>query len=186
MNETIQTILTRRSTRGFQSEQLSSETLETILNCGLYAPSAMNRQAWHFTVVQNEALLHKLSEAVKAVLPESVKARYLARHNGDENFSVFYGAPTVIFISGESEDSYTPLNLGLAAENLCLGARALGVASCIIGLAALLFQTPQADAWRQTLQIPEGYSSLCAISFGYAAQEMPTPERIPGKVTYIR
>ena len=40
MNETIQTILRRRSIRRFDTKQLPEDTLDQILQAGLYAPSA--------------------------------------------------------------------------------------------------------------------------------------------------
>ena len=54
MNEVLQNILTRRSVRGFKSEQIKDEELNLILQAGIYAPSGMNKQSWQFTVVQNK------------------------------------------------------------------------------------------------------------------------------------
>jgi nitroreductase len=54
-NETMQSILARRSYKGFKSDPISDDILETILTAGKYAPNGMNRQAWHFTVVKSEA-----------------------------------------------------------------------------------------------------------------------------------
>ena len=46
MNEVLQNILTRRSTRKFKEEQIKEEELDLILKAGIYAPSAMNKQSW--------------------------------------------------------------------------------------------------------------------------------------------
>lgn len=43
MNEVMQTILHRRSIRRFDIRQIEEETLQRILQAGLYAPSAGGR-----------------------------------------------------------------------------------------------------------------------------------------------
>jgi len=68
MNETIQTILSRRSVRSYSSEQIKDEELDLILKAGLYAPSAHNQQSWHFTVIQDKEVINKLNKAAKPIL----------------------------------------------------------------------------------------------------------------------
>ena len=55
MNETIQNILQRRSVRSYQPRPVELEKLELILECGRYAPSAVNKQPWHFIVADDAA-----------------------------------------------------------------------------------------------------------------------------------
>ena len=65
MNETLNTLMTRRSVRAFQTEkQISREDLQTIVDAGRYAPSAMNRQTWTFVVMQNQEQIQSLARAV--------------------------------------------------------------------------------------------------------------------------
>lgn len=186
MNETIRNIMERRSTRGFKLEQIKQSEIETIIECGLNAPSAMNTQNWHFTIVQNQHLIDWLNEQTKVNLPEAASERMLARFGGDENYSVFYGAPTIVLVSGEALDSYTDANCGLAAQNMCIAAQSIGIASCIIGLAQFAFSTDKAQQYMDELNIPSGYRFKYAIAFGYAAVDMQKPQRIAGKVNYIK
>ena len=46
MNETMQTILTRRSTRKFKVQEIPQTDLDQILKAALYAPSGMGKQTW--------------------------------------------------------------------------------------------------------------------------------------------
>ena len=55
----------RRSIRAYRPEQITDGQLKEILEAGLAAPSAMNSQAWHFTAVQDEALLNRVNEATR-------------------------------------------------------------------------------------------------------------------------
>lgn len=44
MNETMQTILTRRSTRKFKVQEIPQTDLDQILKAALHAPSGMGKQ----------------------------------------------------------------------------------------------------------------------------------------------
>ena len=44
MNETMNAILERRSTRHYTAEPVSKEALDQILEAGLWAPTARNQQ----------------------------------------------------------------------------------------------------------------------------------------------
>jgi len=44
MNDTIKTILHRRSIRSYKPEPVPAAELKTIIEAGIYAPSAMNQQ----------------------------------------------------------------------------------------------------------------------------------------------
>lgn len=185
MNETIKTILSRRSIRSFKPEQLKKEELDTIIECGLNAPSTVNSQSWHFTVIQNRDLLDRMNIKIKEVLPDDARERYLKRHNGDENFDMFYNAPTVIFVSNRKNSNGSIVNCSLATENMLIAAESLSIGSCIIGLAKLLFKTDNAEAYLKELAIPEDYEPLHAISFGYKNDVSDKPDRVPGKVNFI-
>ena len=52
MNETMKTLLGRRSIRSFRPEPLKKEDLDAIVEAGLYAPSAKNLQSTRLVVVQ--------------------------------------------------------------------------------------------------------------------------------------
>ena len=59
MNETLKTILTRRSTRKFLHKPIPAEDLDLIVQAALHAPSGMGKQTWQFTVVKNQFPLVK-------------------------------------------------------------------------------------------------------------------------------
>lgn len=62
MNESMKTLLNRRSVRSFRPEQLREEDLAAILKAGTYAPSAMGKQPAVMVVVQDEATRSQLSQ----------------------------------------------------------------------------------------------------------------------------
>ena len=60
-NAVLQAIADRRSNRGYAPRQLTEEELQAILTAALQSPSARNSQPWHFSVVQDAALLKEFS-----------------------------------------------------------------------------------------------------------------------------
>lgn len=186
MNETITTILSRRSIRSFLPRQISETELSDIIGCGLRAPSALNSQGWHFTVIQNSGLISTLNSDLRELLPPQSRETAIARNSGNPDFSVFHNAPTIIIISGQKDNNWTSYNCGFATENICLAAHSLGIGSCIIGLCGLLFSSVKADEYIKMLRIPEGLNPLYAISLGYPNCTNNAPELIPEKVNYIR
>ena len=64
----IETIMTRRSIRQYKDEPVSREQMETILKCGINAPSGNNRQEWEIRVVDNPEFINGCTEAWKKTL----------------------------------------------------------------------------------------------------------------------
>ena len=61
MNEVLKAIRDRRSIRSYEPEQITDEQLQALLDAALQSPTARNTQQWHFSVVQNRALLDEFS-----------------------------------------------------------------------------------------------------------------------------
>lgn len=60
--DAIEALTTRRSCRSFKQEQIKDEELKIILDCGLNAPSGMNKQSSKIVVVQNQEEIKELSK----------------------------------------------------------------------------------------------------------------------------
>lgn len=185
-NETLKIIKQRRSIRSYKDEQIKDEELQAILEAGLYAPNA-GGQAWHFTVVQNKALLDRLNIAAKEAARQ-MSVPHLAALGENEQFHCLYNAPTLVIVSG-SEAAPMPLDMDCAAatENLLIAAESLGIGSCWIFFVLLAFQSSQGSELRKELRIPEGYRPYDAAVFGYKKGEaIKAPDRKPNLITYIK
>ena len=185
MNETMKTILNRRSTRAFKNEQIPGEDLELILQAGQFAPSAINEQPWHFTVVQNKELLHKINEACRALLAKSGNKMFEERVK-DPNFSVFYHAPTFIIVSGDAKAMLPQIDCAIALENMFLAAESLGIGSCWIHAVANLFDNEEGKSLKNELGIPDQYAPFCSGAFGYKAMDAAAPPRKENIVSFIK
>lgn len=187
MNETISTIFKRRSIRAYRPDEVDGDALELILEAGRYAPSAMNQQPWHFTVVKDRAVLEKLDASCKAVFLESeVEAlREVARRDG---FSVFYHAPLLIIVTGDSNALAPQYDCTLAMQNMMLAAASLDIGSCWTHSVMMFYATEKGVAVFRELGIvfPEKHNPYSAAVFGYRAVPLPEPEpRKPANVTII-
>ncbi|MEM4909896.1 MAG: nitroreductase family protein, partial [Ignisphaera sp.] len=63
--DVYEAILSRRSIRVYKHESIRREDLEKILEAARWAPSAGNRQPWHFIVVVDEQIKEKLVPACR-------------------------------------------------------------------------------------------------------------------------
>lgn len=175
MNEVIQTILSRRSVRNYKPEPPAEETLQTILEAGLYAPSAMNQQSWHFTVLEGEAVSRFLTFC------RNVMGR-------DASFDPFYGAPVIVLAFGK-RDAVAPVSdASLAMENMMLAAHSLGVSSCWVHCVNDVFAGGRGEMLQLSWGVPAGYVSVGSLALGYSAEEEPrqAAPRAEGTVTRIR
>ena len=155
MNETIQTLLTRRAIRSYKSESVSHEVLEQIVECGRFAATAMGCQPWHFTIVTNRGLLDEISAAC-----------------GDPENDNFRGAPCAIIVSAEeSNEMFGDIDCANATENMAVAAKALGLGSCYIASFRRAFASDKKDYLLGKLNIPAGYRPTLALAVGYALEE---------------
>jgi len=187
MNETINTILKRRSCRIFKEDKVEKSLLENIVKAGIYAPSAMNQQPWHFTVISNKNLLDKISFDAKEVAKNN-PLEYIRGYANNEKFHIFYNAPSVILIS-HKVDAYDPkVDCAAATENMLLAATSLGIGSCWVEFVSYLFEkeTEISKKHMEELGIPKGYQTIHAIALGYSKLDnIPTPKHKQNVVNFI-
>lgn len=186
MNETLEIIKERRSIRDFKDEQIKDEELQAVLEAGLYAPSAMNQQSWHLTVIQNGDVLKKFTETAKNTYAKS-NVDQLKNMANNDNYKVFYNAPTAIIISGDTSALNPEADTAAATENILLAAKALGLGACWIGSMPLIFGNGNNEDFTKELGIPEGYNPINSIALGYAKSEnAKAPARKENKVNIIK
>ncbi|MBN2239429.1 MAG: nitroreductase family protein [Dehalococcoidales bacterium] len=176
-NETMQSILARRSYKAFKSDPISEDILDTILTASKYAPTGMNRQPWHFTVVKSP----EGKEMFKAALENFIKNRAPGGPGGPAGppppapgmtvlpEGEFRGAPVLIIVSGDSSLWTAQADCVLATENMFIAAASFGVMSGWSGMTAKdLFADPEV---KKQFKIPEGYDVYAAAFFGYPLGE---------------
>jgi len=150
----------RRSVREFSGEAVTEEQLTELLTAAQLAPSAGNRQPWHFYVVQN-------AETKERIAHEGANQPFIAT------------APVVIVACVEPQlnedryatrgrDLYCIQDVAAAIENLWLTVVALGLACCWCGG----FDEAEVSA---ILQLPPTRRPVAIVPIGHQAGPLPDP-----------
>lgn len=97
MNEVLQNIKARRSVRAYTDRQVSAQDLDLILEAAAYAPNGMHYETWHFTAIQDTAILTELNEVIKGAFAKSDEPR-LRERGQSETYCCYYHAPTLVMV----------------------------------------------------------------------------------------
>lgn len=186
-NPVQQAILDRRSIRKYESTPLTDEQLAVLKDAALASPSAVNAQPWHFVFVRNAEVIDQVNEAVREGLIANEKDPARTAMFRKPEYSVFYHAPAVVFICGKKNDEnrYGDFDTGIATENICLAAHALGLGTVILGMPRFAFQPIADKGMEKLLRFPEGLEFKIAISVGTPAAGKDAHPIGENKVSYI-
>lgn len=156
MQTPIDNILTRVSVRQFTGEPISQQQIDTLLQCAMAAPSAINKQPWAFLVVTDEALLQRMGEAFP----------FSRCGNGAACAFVMCGDMTKT-IEGEGQGFWIN-DVSAATENLLLAAHAMGLGAVWTGVYPSRERTAQVQ---ELLGLPEYIIPMCIVPVGIPAEQ---------------
>ena len=177
-NAVIETIMTRRSVRKYQPQAVNRDTMQIIVECGINAPNAINRQAWEIRVVDNPEVIKKLTDLYVKDNPKEAE--------NPSFINMFRNASTVAFIANDTTFAYSPVDCGLMAENMILSAWSMGIGSCCLGGPARFMKSnPEANKYLQEMGFSENYDLLLCIGFGYPAETPKAKPRDAAKVKFM-
>lgn len=131
-----------RAIRSYREEPLAEADLAAILEAARWTGSSKNRQNWSFIVLTDRSRLEALASC------------------GDYTDPVRASAATVVIVQ---EPHGYEFDLGRAAQNIMLAAKAIGVASCPITL-------HRDGAARRLLEVPEDRRTRYAVALGYPTE----------------
>ena len=177
-HDAIVNIMTRRSVRNYKSTPVLREQMAKVMECGIYAPSAMNNQEWAVRVVDAPDFIEGVTNIAVAQHPE------IKEQEGFRN--IFRNAPTVAFIAVPDVSYSGEFDSGLLAQNMMLSAWSMGIGSCCLGSVIPVMNSEEAKPYMERLNFPEGYHLQIAIAFGYPEGEIPeAPVRDGSKAYYV-
>ena len=177
-NVVIENIMTRRSVRKYQPQAVNRDTMQIILECGINAPNAINKQSWEVRVVDNPEFINGITEVFKKVSPKMAE--------GADFKNMFRNAPTVVFIANDTTFPFSQVDCGLMAQNMMLSAWSMGIGSVCLGSSAhFINNTPEAAPYLEKLGFSENYKTLVCIGFGYPAETPAAKPRDKGKIKFI-
>ena len=170
----IENIMARRSIRKYKEGPVARETMQTILECGINAPSGQNKQSWEVRVVDNPETMNEIISLMAAGNPAADPGMIKG---------CFRGCPTMIFIANDPSYDFSVIDCGLLSQNIMLSGHALGVGSVCLGSPVrFLRNAPEAIA---KLGFSEGYTPVICIGMGYPDEAPAAKPRAFGKVKFV-
>ncbi|MBR0386068.1 MAG: nitroreductase family protein [Erysipelotrichaceae bacterium] len=156
MADTVQTILKRRSIRKYTDKKADTETIKTILKCGMSGPSAVNARDWCFIVVEDKDRLKQWAGVCgrASQIVEGSAFSVLICNDGQRAFA---RAP-----------EYGIINAAIAGQNMILAAEDLGLGSVWLGIWP---QQEKVNAQKEFFNLPDDVTPHSIIAFGYPDED---------------
>ena len=170
MNESMKTLIERRSCRSYKPDPIPAEILDQILVAGTYAATGMGKQSPIMIAVTDKETRDRLSRMNAAVM-------------GASN-DPFYGAPVVVVVLADRSVPTCLYDGSLVMGNLMNAAHSLGIASCWIHRAKEEFDSAEGKAILKSLGIEGDYEGIGHCILGYPADTESKPAA-PRKKNYI-
>lgn len=171
----INCIKNRHSVRRFEDCLIPQEILESIIECGIYAPSGKNMQTWRFTVLNDASEIQKWRQLV---LDRAAERK--VRVSGFENPAV------MILISNDIRNKNGAQDASCAAENIMLAASAYGIGSVWINALLTICDDEQIREQLRAWEIPDRHQVWAMIALGYPKGEVKSPKRNTDVVHYVK
>ena len=169
MNETIQTMLSRKSVKKYKPDAVPQEYIEAIVRAGMQAPTGLNKQ----------------SPIILAITDRQVRDQLSKINAGNDPFfrsDPFYGAPCVLVVLAKKDVPTHVYDGSLVMGNLLLAAHSLGLGACWIHRAKETFETEEGKALLKSLGIEEEYEGIGNCIVGYPDMQ---PAEMPRKENWV-
>jgi len=152
-------VLARRSIRKYTDEPVSDDTVRTLLEAAMAAPSAGNEQPWHFIVVRDLALRTQVPQ----IHPYSLMVPQ---------------APVAILVCGdetlEKHAGYWVQDCSAATENLLIKAQQLGLGAVWLGIHPV---GERVEAFRRLFDVPKHVIPFAMVAVGHPAEHKDPADR---------
>lgn len=157
--EVLEAILNRRSIRQYTNEPVTDDQINILLKSAMYAPSAVNKQPWHFIVFRDKTLIRAITE----------------KHPNASMLSQASAGIVVCWDEHLQHDiGYGPVDCAAATQNILLTAYSMGIGSVWVGLYP---RQQRMEFISEVFALPEHIKGFSIISLGYPAEKKMQPQR---------
>ncbi|MFP4654743.1 MAG: nitroreductase [Methanohalobium sp.] len=187
-NPVIDAIKSRRSIRDYLDKQVPEDTVNKVIDAGIHAPTALGLQPWNFVVIEGKDIIKEISDHIKPMVQEHIKdsteklAMDLKEKMKNKDFNLFYGAPILVLVMHNRDDTLADYDCALCAENMMLAAHSMGLGSCWVGAGSFIQQSPEL---LDDLDITHDFKIVAPIILGYPNNIPPGIDRCEPMVSWI-
>lgn len=158
----------RESVRHYRPDPLQAGQIDRIIESARLAPSACNAQPWTFIVVDDPEIRNRIADATSSRV---IGLNHFTKQAPVHIVIVMEPANLTSKIGSVVKHKHFPLiDIGIAAEHICLAAAAEGLGTCMIGWF-------DETAVRKILSIPAGKRPVLIITLGHPAQPEPREKK---------
>ena len=176
-NQTIETIMARRSIRKYKPDVVEYGKLKAIMECGINAPNGQNKQSWEVRIVDNPTTMAQIQDLMAAGNAELDPAMVKG---------CMRGAPVMVFIARDVNYDFSAYDCGLLAGNILLSAQSMGVGSIVLGSPVRFINDAENSAdILHILGYSENYELCLCVGLGYAAEAPDAKPRDINKVQFV-
>jgi len=176
-NETMETIMNRRSIRAYKPDAVPQSALNTLALAAINAPSARNSQPWEMRIIKDRKLIAEIESGWFAMRK--------AQNPNIEFKPVFHGAPVLLVVAYDKNNPFGQVDCGWFGQNILLAAHSLGLGTCVVANANGFFNSDAGKSVMAKLNFSENYEVIYSISLGYPAEEPAAKPRNAAKVQII-
>jgi nitroreductase len=166
--DVIKAIKWRRSVRNFSERPIEREKVLQLLEAARLAPSSSNRQAWHFVVIDDKAVIEKIPGTV----PVGTQRIINFVKNAPLVIAGCYTKAFTHYIAQFTGHENHLIDVSIAMAQVTLAATELGIGTCWIGWFG-------ESRLRNLLRLPRRYKIVALLVLGYPV-EPSTEESIAG------
>jgi len=178
MNEILRNIQERTSCRSYKTEMIKDEELNLILQAGIQAPSAMNRQLCEVFAITNSEIINQLNDAL-------INA-FIERNEKRNNYHCSYHAPVFVIVSGPDDDTRRVEDGSCMLENMFLAASSLNIGSCWINQLGDTQDTKQVRTVLNEIGIPQNHQVVGCVCLGYPEKTSPIKAKKVERIHIIK
>jgi nitroreductase len=176
-NETIHSIMSRRSIRQYHATPVARDTIMQIMTCGINAANGQNKQSWEVRIIDNPTTLQHVQDLMAAGNP-ALPAEMVR--------GCMRNAPVMTFIARDKSYDFSAYDCGLLAGNMMIAAQSLGVGSICLGSPVRFINDAENSAEiLGILGFSEGYELCLCVGLGYANETPAAKPRDINKVQFI-
>jgi nitroreductase len=163
-----QLVAKRQSDRAYKATPVEKDKIDRVLEAARLSPSACNAQPWRFVVVDNPEIKNMLADTTSSKL---LGINHFTKQAPVHIVIVMENANLTSNFGSMVKQKHFPLiDIGIAAEQICLAASAEGLGSCMIGWF-------DEGAVKKLLNIPKSKRPVLIITIGYPESEVVREKR---------